>query len=91
MTKQEFLDRVKVNNVTDNDWGVIEFVYTWHPLISDTMEKEQVAYLYNNFGIGIFNEMYVKANSAKKLNDELYQAQRKVDDILSMIAVLKNE
>jgi hypothetical protein len=91
MTKQEFLDRVTVKSVPDKEWGVIEFVYTWHPLISETKGKDQVAYLYDNFGIGIFNEMLSKAEKAHKLDIELCQAMNKVDEVKGMISRLKDE
>jgi len=91
MTKQEFLDRVSVKSVPDKEWGVIEFVYTWHPLISETKGKDQVAYLYDNFGIGIFNEMFAKAEKAMKLEMELSMALNKVDEIKGMLSALKNE
>lgn len=89
MTKEEFLDRVLAKDVKEPDFEIIEFVYTWHPLISETEGKEQVAFLYNNFGIGIFWEMLPKAKEAKELETELCEALNKVDELKKKMAELK--
>lgn len=50
MTKQEFEERLG-KTVNDRDYVRIEEVYTYHPSISETEGKNQIAYLYKTFGM----------------------------------------
>lgn len=89
MMKEEFLERAGIENISNADYQLIEFIYTWHPLIKDTTGKDQVAGLYSNFGISIFKEMEPKAKEAQKLEMELCDAMNKVDAIKKKISDLK--
>ena len=76
MMKEEFMEVSGVKKINDEAYALIEFVYTFHPLISETNGKEQVAYLYNNFGIGIFKEMEAKAIAAQKVESKIHELER---------------
>ena len=68
MTIQEFKERTK-KPVTDSDYKKIEFVYTYHPAISETEGKDQIGYLYNTFGMRIIEDM---TDTAEKAEEMLY-------------------
>ena len=88
MTREEFNERVK-KEVPEKEYKVIEFVYQFHPLISETEGKDQVAYLYKNFGIGIFEEMEEKAAAAKELEDQIRQTRIKLEKLKEEYEILK--
>ena len=47
MTKEEFLERTPgTEKPTQEQWDIIETVYNYHPSISETNGKSQIAYLY---------------------------------------------
>lgn len=71
MTKQEFLQKANLTKICQEDYDLVEFVYTWHPSISETEGKSQVAMLYINFGVKIFQDMERRAIIAKEINDRL--------------------
>lgn len=80
MTLEEFGSR-SLKKVTPEQYELIEFVYTWHPLISETEGKEQVAFLYNNFGIGIFKEMEPKAVEAMRIENEIFSLKKQISKL----------
>ena len=50
MMKHEFEEKLG-NQVTEKEYKDIEFVYTFHPSISNTEGKTQIAQLYKIGGI----------------------------------------
>lgn len=87
MMKHEF--EAKLNElepiqrtVSDDDYKLIEYVYTFHPCISETDGKRQVAFLYHEFGIRIFRDMLKTANKNKELIVEIGRARHKLQDLL---------
>lgn len=75
MQKQEFEERIE-RTVTDEQYKVIEEVYTWHPSILNTSGKDEVAELYKSFGMTIFHAKVVSVRQ----NGELYEATIKILD-----------
>ena len=89
MMKEEFMELANVKDIPAEDYQLIEFIYTWHPLIKDTTGKLQVAGLYENFGISIFKEMLPKAQEARDLESKLSEAMKVVEEIKQHLAELK--
>lgn len=77
MTKKEFQQLVD-RSVSDEDYSVIEKVYTWHPVISNVSRKEEVAELYKSFGMAIFYDMEPRAEIACTLDESLRKARGEV-------------
>ena len=67
--------------ITEEDYKKIEYVYTWHPNIDDVNGKKQVAYLYANFGIGIFVDMETTASDAEDLTCEIQETENKLKNL----------
>ena len=80
MNKQEFIDKVaeitqKIPVVPDREYSIIEKVYTFHPAISETEGKRQIAELYVNFGMALIMDMVPRAELMAKKEEELRAAQ----------------
>lgn len=83
MMREEFVKLVKCE-VTQAQYDVVEIVYAFHPSISNTKGKEQVAYLFVNFGMRVFLDMLPTAKQAQEL--ELQIADREIH-----VAMLRQE
>lgn len=75
MTKEEFTKAANIETIGEYEYKIIEYVYTWSPLISETEGKKQVAQLYNTFGIAIFKDMTERAKKAEELEGKLRKAR----------------
>ena len=80
MNKQELIDKVaeitqKIPVVPDREYSIIEKVYTFHPAISETEGKRQIAELYVNFGMALIMDMVPRAELMAKKEEELRAAQ----------------
>ena len=87
MTKCEFEAKLSElepiqRTVSDDDYNLIEYIYTFHPSISETEGKRQVALLYHEFGILIFKDMKETANRNRSLEVEIGRARNKLKALL---------
>ena len=91
MTREEFETNLKAIQAqgcmhcmpmpTEQEYKVIEHVYTFHPSISETEGKKQVAYLYENFGMSIFRDMEARADYMRVKEGEFQKAIAEVERI----------
>jgi hypothetical protein len=56
MMKNEFEDHIG-HAVSDEEYSTIEYVHTWHPAISETEGKAQIAKLYTDYGMTVIEDM----------------------------------
>lgn len=70
MTKQEF-EHIIRNSVTDEDFKIIETVYTYHPCISNCYGKEEMASLYISFGMRLIKDMLPTAKTARTMEENI--------------------
>ncbi len=80
MNKTEFITKVKCicgkePDLSSEDYNTIEYVYTWHPSIDNVRGKEQIAYLYAEFGIAIINDMMQTAIAAQEAEQDMLKAK----------------
>ena len=68
--------------VRDEDYKLIEYVYTWHPCISNTKGKAQVAWLFNEFGIRIFKDMKQTADRNFELEETIERSRSQLRKLL---------
>lgn len=75
MTKEEFVERLprETRAPSDDEYEMIEFVYTHHPSISATDGKNQIAMLYSTFGMRIITDMIETAKRAQEIEDERFK------------------
>lgn len=82
MQKSEFLEMIgKGKHISDAEYKVIETVYQWHPSIGNTSGKEDVAALYNGFGMAILYDMLPRAEKNRELTNQLSHAKTEVERI----------
>lgn len=88
MTKQEFNERAN-REVTNHEYEEIEFVYTWHPSISNTGGKREIAYLFNTFGMRIIRDMMPTAKKARELDSEIIATRDRLEELQRSYEELK--
>jgi len=95
MTREEF-DRscieVKAQDnrrPTAEEYKLIEYVYTFHPAISEVGGKKQIADLYMNFGMSIIQDMKPRAELMEKKERELRNARMAMQEIEREIAEIR--
>lgn len=77
-----------IPEVPDREYSIIEKVYTFHPAISETEGKLQIAELYVNFGMALIMDMVPRAELMAKKEEELRAARaalRKVEEEIEEI------
>ena len=80
MTREEFKVRVKTP-FTNDEYEIIETVYSFHPSINEVKGKDQIAELYNNFGMRVILDMLPTAEKAKELENELKKKKIEIDNL----------
>lgn len=94
MNKQEFINKVaeitqKIPVVPDREYSIIEKVYTFHPAISETEGKRQIAELYVNFGMVLIMDMLPRAEVMAKKEEELREARAALSRIQEEIEEIR--
>lgn len=96
MTKEEFIDKVnerliaegnpalKPDDLSGEDFSVINTVYAFHPAINDVFGKDQITDLYVNYGFSVIMDMLVRAKRMEEL-------EKQYKNIQSSLAVLQEE
>lgn len=80
MMKHEFEERVG-GEISDQNYEIIETVYTWHPAINEVGGKDQIATLYETGGMSLIKSMLEAANIMMDLDKERRQAMRRMEEI----------
>lgn len=80
MMKSEFEELIG-KEVSNKEYSEIEFVYTWHPSISETEGKKQIANLYQMFGMTVIKNMIETASIMQELDKEKRKAVQLLNSI----------
>lgn len=78
MMQCEFESLITAPAPTDEQYEVIEKVYTYHPLIGTSGGKQQVAALYDLMGYSIFEEMLPKADERMELETQISSVRSEI-------------
>ena len=89
MTREEFLmhlNCIEQNHneesltctISDEDYKIIEEVYTWHPAISNTEGKQEIAALYYIAGMGLITNMYPEAHVVKEAQQQIQSLRNRL-------------
>lgn len=79
----------KIAVVSDTDYALVERVYTFHPAISETEGKRQIAELYVNYGMVLIMDMLPRAEVMAKKERELREARAALNRIREEIEEIK--
>lgn len=91
MTKEEFEKEAGTTVSNDDYYKIIEFVYMWHPSISEDPiqgRKDIVAVYHLRGGMTILQDMIVTARKVKDLKEELHRLCNQKKAIEEQEAVL---
>ena len=77
MLKTEFQALID-DEITDEDYLIVERIYMNYPGVCNTNGKEQVAQLYLMFGIKIFLDMLPRAEKILCIEDEIRELRYEV-------------
>lgn len=84
MTRNEFLNHLSDSDTIpdDEEYRMIDFVYTWHPSISGSGHEgqKQIAYLYSEFGMRIIADMFPTARKAEAIRNKISKAKAQIAD-----------
>ena len=80
MMIDEFNSRVS-KPVTEVDYDKIELVYAYHPSISETKGKDQIAMLYETFGMRIILDMLPTATKAAEYEERIAQLKMQLKSV----------
>ena len=90
MLKEEFESRINTT-INEEDWKLVNFVYTWHPNIKDVGGKDQIADIYKVGGIELIKDMRNAAVINCEYENEIQELRRQMSQIEEEISELKNE
>lgn len=88
MLKEEF-EKIAGVQVTLEEYKEIEYVYTWHPSISETDGKNQIATIWNIGGMRLIRDMKDTARIAMDLENEITTTRAKLGRLINQMNVLK--
>lgn len=94
MMKSEFIDLLidmhegenVIPNVSDDDYRIIETVYTYYPEFGD---KLAAALLYDAYGIRIFTDMYPRAAQVRSCEARVEKIRRELEEALEELKEVK--
>jgi hypothetical protein len=89
MTKQEFKALTK-RSFTDSAYTDIETVYTFHPCISETEGKKQIASLYDTYGTRIIKDMLPTATKAREYEERIAQKRHELEALKDELDELRS-
>ncbi len=80
-----------IGAISEEDYRKIETVYTYHPAISNSTGKMEIAKLYFLAGMGLIDNMHSEACIAKDAERERRELMNKLDKINSTINSYKHK
>jgi len=87
MLKREFEELIQ-DHISQERYEVIETVYQFYPEIKDVGGKDQVAWLYMNFGLRVFEDMLPRAKQVVDLEAQIMAKTQELDSLKDEIRQL---
>lgn len=80
MMREEFSRYVEEmggkDTLTADQYKTVEFVYTYHPSISETNGKREIASIYVQYGYRVILDMVETAQRVKEIDDEFLSLRK---------------
>lgn len=99
MTRQEFIEKLSEIDVelgpladqqlTNEDYLNIELVYTYHPVIRNSVGKKQIAMIYAYGGMGVIRDMMTTAERARRIEIEVSTLKAKQQRLEAELEALR--
>lgn len=97
MTKEEFKKQLEdyapgnMRQFSDADYENIEYVYTFHPAISEVGGKKQIAVIFQEGGMSVIKDMKPRAHEAEELERKITSARLELDKLIEQYKELKED
>lgn len=97
MMKDEFLRELRAipahesDDVSPDDYALIEQVYTWHPSIPDVGGKSVIAHLYAYGGMLVIRDMLPRAQRAEQVDGKVRAIRRDIAGMEKQVSDLMAE
>lgn len=75
MTKEEFLKETGMEDISGSHFEEINYVYAFHPSISETEGKKQIAQIYLSGGMAAIRDMAKRATLQERLERKKHNIQ----------------
>ena len=89
MMEDEFESRIG-REVSSSEYKEVEYVYTWHPAITDVEGKDQIAAIFNAGGMMVIRSMKEAAAMAETIEEEMRAELRKVERLKERLQRLRD-
>lgn len=80
MMKEEF-EKLIGKNVSNEDYKIIETVYTYHPAISETDGKKEITELFKMGGMRLMKDMVSTAERGKQYEETITTAENALKNL----------
>lgn len=88
MMKEEF-QKLTTREFTDKEYEAIEAVYAFHPSISETEGKQQIATIWDTFGMRTIADMLLTAIRAREYEDRISKIKHELDELKNEFSAFK--
>lgn len=89
MLKSEFEKMTDSEEISDRDYEAVENVYMYHPAIDDIKGKEQIVYLYKEFGMTVIKDMEKRAIQYKRTINSINEHERSIQALKQSLKELE--
>lgn len=89
MLKSEFETMTDSEEISNRDYEAVENVYMYHPAIDDIKGKEQIVYLYKEFGMTVIKDMEKRALQYKRTLEQINEHERMIASIKEKLKELE--
>ena len=89
MLKREFETMTDIKEISDRDYEAVENVYMYHPAIDDIKGKEQIVYLYKEFGMTVIKDMEKRAIQYKRTINSINGHERSIQALKESLKELE--
>lgn len=96
MTKIEFENELSVFDcnegivISDADYKIIEFVYSFYPTLSEVNGKKEIAGIYTFGGMTVINDMFARAKEAQKCEQAIASCKGELNRLSNEYIALKD-
>lgn len=84
MLRSEFDNLIETKGPTDEQYEIIETVYTYHPAIDNVHGKHQVAALWDLLGMLPFEDMLPRAEMCREIEQRIREHRTAIRDLEHM-------
>lgn len=89
MLKSEFETMTDSEEISNRDYEAVENVYMYHPAIDDIRGKEQIVYLYKEFGMTVIKDMEKRALQYKRTINSINAHERSIQALKESLKELE--